>query len=118
MPSGYRIPAGSLVRFSQFAVSRDPRWYPEPERFDPERFSPEAEARRPRWSYFPFGGGARVCIGEHFATIESMIALASIVQDFDLELVPGHPIEFFASISMRPKHGIRMTARRRVRSEN
>jgi cytochrome P450 len=113
---GYRIPAGSLVRFSQFAVSRDPRWYPEPLKFDPDRFTPAGEASRPRWSYFPFGGGPRVCIGEHFARIESMIVLSSIVQDFDLELVPGHPIDFFASISTRPKYGIRMTANRRART--
>lgn len=111
---GYLIPAGSLVRFSQFSVSRDPRWYPDPLRFDPERWTPEGEASRPRWSYFPFGGGTRVCIGEHFARIESIIVLASIVQDIDLEVVPGHPIELFASISTRPKHGVPMTARRRA----
>jgi cytochrome P450 len=89
-------------------VQRDPRWFPHPERFQPERFTAEAKAERPRFAYFPFGGGGRQCIGESFATMEAILSLATIAQRWRLALVPGQPIELQPKITLRPKNGIRV----------
>ncbi|HUQ83213.1 MAG TPA: cytochrome P450, partial [Gemmatimonadaceae bacterium] len=78
--SGYTIPARSIVLACQYVMHRDPRWFPDPERFDPQRFAPERQAERPKFAYFPFGGGPRVCIGEQFAWMEGIILLATIAQ--------------------------------------
>ena len=77
---GYRIPAGSIVVLTPFVTHRDPRWHPEPLRFDPDRFAPGAQAGRPRYAYFPFGGGPRTCIGEGFALLEARLLLATLAQ--------------------------------------
>jgi cytochrome P450 len=106
----YLIPARSIVLMSPWAVHRDPRWFPEPEKFDPERWGPEIAERRPKFSYFPFGGGARVCIGERFAWMEGVLLLAAIGQRWRLRLEPGHRVETKAVITLRPKFGMRMAA--------
>jgi len=106
--NGYTIPARSIVLLSQYTMHRDARWFPDPERFDPERFTPERQADRPKFAYFPFGGGPRVCIGEQFAWMEGLILLATIAQRWRLRLVPDHPIALQPIITLRPKHGIRM----------
>jgi cytochrome P450 len=106
--NGYTIPARSIVLLSQYTMHRDARWFPDPERFDPERFTPERQAARPKFAYFPFGGGPRVCIGEQFAWMEGLILLATIAQRWRLRLVPDHPIALQPIITLRPKHGIRM----------
>lgn len=106
---GYVIPAGSYVMLSPYVTHRDPRFFPEPTRFDPERWRPEARAARPKFSYFPFGGGARQCIGEPFAWMEGVLILATLCQRFRLRLVPGHPVEPQPLITLRPRHGMRMT---------
>src|SRR5919198_89928 len=112
--NGYTIPQGSSVLMSQFLVHRDPRWYPEPRRFDPERWDPEEEAKRPKYSYFPFGGGSRICIGESFAWMEGELVLATIAQRWRLRLLPDHPVALDPKITLRPKHGMRMTVSRRL----
>jgi cytochrome P450 len=94
---------------SQYVTHRDGRWFPDPERFDPARFSPDRLAERPRFSYFPFGGGPRVCVGEQFAWMEGVILLATIAQRWRLRLVPGHPVALQPIITLRPKHGMGMT---------
>ena len=104
----YRLRKGTMVFFSQYIVHRDPRWFPHPERFMPERFTMEAKAARPRFAYFPFGGGGRQCIGESFAWMEAILALATIAQRWRLALVPGQTIEPQPKITLRPKDGIRM----------
>jgi cytochrome P450 len=104
----YRLRKGTMVFFSQYIVQRDPRWFPHPERFQPERFTAEAKAERPRFAYFPFGGGGRQCIGESFATMEAILSLATIAQRWRLALVPGQPIELQPKITLRPKNGIRV----------
>ena len=76
----YRFPAGTYFFFSQYVMQRDPEYFPDPLRFDPERFTPEAKAARPRFAYFPFGGGGRQCIGESFAWMEGVLILATIAQ--------------------------------------
>ena len=84
----------------------NPAFWPQPERFLPERFSTENAAGRPRYAYFPFGGGPRQCIGKDFALMELQLALPRLVQAFEFELDPGKPIECLPQITLRPKHGI------------
>ena len=106
----YALPKGTMVFFSQYIVHRDGRWFPEPERFDPERFTAEAKAGRPRFAYFPFGGGGRQCIGESFAWMEATLVLATLAQRWRLALEPGQRIEPQPKITLRPKSGIRVRA--------
>jgi cytochrome P450 len=102
------LPAKTTVLMSQFITHRDPRFFPDPLRFDPERFSPEAKLRRTKLTYFPFGAGARQCIGESFAWMQGVLLLATIAQKWKLQLVPGHRVEPEPLITLRPKYGMRM----------
>jgi cytochrome P450 len=116
---GYRVPAGSNVFILQWRTQRDPRFFPDPDRFDPERWrdDPVRSGKIPRFAYFPFGGGPRVCVGASFAMMEATLLLAMIQQRFHLEIVAGHPIEIFASVTLRPKYGIRVIPHRRMVNE-
>jgi cytochrome P450 len=111
--AGYVVPANSIVLVSQYVVHRDPRWFEDPLRFDPDRWTPEAKAALPRFAYFPFGGGARQCIGEQFAWTEGILLLATLAQMWRARLVAGHPVALQPLITLRPKHGMRMTLSRR-----
>lgn len=84
---GVDIPAGADVIVAPWVTHRHPDYWEDAERFDPDRFTPEAEAARPRYAWFPFGGGPRACIGQHFSMLESVIALAMLLQRYDLEAV-------------------------------
>ena len=107
---GYLIPKGSLVLASQYVMQRDQRYFPDPERFDPERWTPEAKAARPQFSYFPFGGGPRRCIGESFAWTEAVLLLASLARRWRMSLVPGREIRLQPRITLRPdRSGVVMT---------
>jgi cytochrome P450 len=106
---GYRIRAGTVVLMSPWLTHRDPRWWPEPERFDPDRWSPENEARLPRFAYFPFGGGPRKCIGEGFAWTEGILVLATLARRWRLRHAPGAVVGRQALITLRPS-GLRMVA--------
>jgi cytochrome P450 len=110
---GFDVPKNSIVVVCQWVTHRDPRWFPDPERFDPERFLPAAKEARPRFAYFPFGGGPRVCIGEGFAWMEGVLVLAAIARRWRLRLVPGQTIVPAPSITLRPRGGIRMILERR-----
>ena len=110
---GYAIPAGSLVLVSQYVTHRDPRFWPDPLRFDPERWTPGAKESRPQYSYFPFGAGARRCVGEGFAWMEGSLLIAAIARRWRMRLVPTHPVVEHPRITLRPKHGIRVTLERR-----
>ena len=110
---GYAIARRSLVVMSQFVMHRDSRYYDDPLRFDPERWSGEARESRPQFSYFPFGGGPRRCIGEGFAWMEGILLIATLAQKWRLGLVPHHPIALKPVITLRPKHGMKMTLIRR-----
>src|ERR1700751_3336886 len=107
------LPAKTTVLMSQFITHRDPRFFPDPLRFDPERFAPEAKARRAKFTYFPFGAGFRQCIGESFAWMEGVLVLATIAQNWKLNLIPGQRIEPQALITLRPKYGLQMRVQKR-----
>ena len=110
----FLLPAKTTVLMSQFVAHRDPRFFPDPLRFDPERFTPEAKARRAKFTYFPFGAGFRQCIGESFAWMEGVLLLATLAQKWKLRLVPGHRVEPEPLITLRPKYGMRMTVEPRM----
>jgi cytochrome P450 len=109
----YIVPAGSIVIMSQYVVHHDARYFPEPFRFDPDRWTPEARAARPQFSYFPFGGGPRRCIGESFAWMETVMVLATLAQNWRLRFVTGHPVALHQLITLRPKYGMPMVLSRR-----
>lgn len=110
---GFHIPAGSIVVLSPYVMHRDERYFPEPASFDPERWTPEARAARPQFSYFPFGGGPRRCIGEGFAWMEGVLVIAALASRWRMRLVPGHTVATQPMVTLRPKHGMRMTLERR-----
>ena len=103
---GFFVPAGSLAIVSPYVTHRDPELWPNPEGFDPQRFE---NTEQPRYAYFPFGGGPHLCIGAGFAMMEAQIVLATVAQHVRLDLVPGHPVEVEPLVTLRPRHGIRMT---------
>ena len=107
------IPKGGNVAMAPWVVHRDERFWPDPLRFDPERFAPEAKAARSKFAYFPFGGGARQCIGEPFAWMEGVLILATLAQKWRLRLRPGHRVEPQALITLRPRYGMTMVAEAR-----
>ena len=104
------VPKKSLVLFSQFVMHRDERYYEQPLQFIPERWTPESRESRPAFSYFPFGGGPRRCIGEGFAWMEGILLIATLAQKWRLQLVPHHPVALKPVITLRPKHGMKMIA--------
>jgi cytochrome P450 len=111
---GYAVPSGSLVFMSPWTMHRDARFYAEPERFLPERWTPEFRASLPKHAYFPFGGGPRTCIGEAFAWMELVLILATVTQRWELHLLPGHPVATRPLLTLRARHGMRMTPLARV----
>jgi len=113
---GYHVPEGMQVFMFPWVVHRDPRWYDEPEQFRPERWGEEAAARLPRFAYFPFGGGPRVCIGNAFAMMEATLVLAAVARRFRLRLVPEHRVELLPAMSLRPRDGVRVTAEERAKA--
>jgi cytochrome P450 len=104
----YRIPSGAHFFFSQYIMGRDPQYFPDPLRFDPNRFSPENKAARPKFSYFPFGGGNRQCIGESFAWMEGVFSIATIAQRWRMTYLGTTPPEVQAKITLRPKDPLMM----------
>jgi cytochrome P450 len=109
----HRIPRGATVIIPVHAIHHDARWWPDPEVFDPTRFLPEHARGRHRSAYLPFGGGRRVCIGTSFALMETTLIAAMLSRRFVFDVVPGHPVEPEATLTLRPRHGIRMIAHRR-----
>jgi cytochrome P450 len=110
--AGYRLPVGSNVVMSPWILHRDPRFFEQPEQFNPDRWTADAAQHLPRFAYFPFGGGPRLCIGASFAMMEANLLLAAIAQRFQLRLVRGHPVAALPSITLRPRHGMRMSLTR------
>ncbi len=113
----FRFPPGSHFFFSQYVMHRSAEWWDAPEAFRPERFTEDAKAGRPRFAYFPFGGGRRQCIGEGFAWMEGVLSLATIAQRWRLRFVNEFPVEAEAKITLRPRFPMTMRVEaRRVRS--
>jgi cytochrome P450 len=137
---GYLLPAHTNIFMLQWVTQRDPRWYSEPESFLPERWTEDTmrngelknqetpgqfmanasvqsyaaqNQKRPRFAYFPFGGGPRVCIGAGLAMMEATLLLATIAQSYKFKLVPDHPIELFPSVTLRPRYGINAVLEKR-----
>ena len=102
----YKLPKDSYIFFSQYIVQRDPKFFPDPIAFRPERFTAEAKAQRPKFAYFPFGGGGRQCIGESFAWMEAILVLATLAQRWRLDVIPDQSIALQPKITLRPKYGI------------
>jgi cytochrome P450 len=105
---GRHIPKGSTVMIVPWVLHRHLKLWPNPGRFDPERFSPEQSAARPRFTYLPFGGGRRICIGAAFSLAEATVLLATLAQRYSLRLLPGHPVEPQGLITLRSRHGMKM----------
>jgi cytochrome P450 len=102
---GYDVPAGSILLVSPFVLQRDARFWDEPERFAPERFAPNRPPR-PTYAYFPFGGGPRTCIGNHFAMVEMTVILAMLIPLFDVRLEVQAPVPMQALVTLRPAGGL------------
>ncbi|ELZ30853.1 cytochrome p450 [Halogeometricum pallidum JCM 14848] len=113
---GYRIPEGSAVMLPQWVVHRSPRWYDRPEEFDPDRWLPARRAERPRFSYFPFGGGPRHCIGKRFSMMEAQLILATVTQAYELDYVRDEPFDLRGSLTMHPEEPMGMQLKRREES--
>ena len=111
--ANYLLPAGSVIFMSPYVMHRDPRYFPDPLAFDPRRWTPELRAFRPRFSYFPFGGGPRQCTGEAFAWMEGVLLIATLAQNWRMRLFPDHPVELQPLVTLRPRYGMRMTLERR-----
>jgi cytochrome P450 len=109
---GWTVPRGAVAVASQAVMHRDPRFWTDPETFDPLRFTAEAKLARPKLAYFPFGAGPRICIGEGFAWMEGVLLLATLAQRWRFELLP-QTIVPQASITLRPKGGIHMRVHQR-----
>ncbi|PYJ30295.1 MAG: cytochrome P450 [Verrucomicrobia bacterium] len=111
--NGLVIRNGSYVHLSPFVMHRDPRYFPDPERFDPDRWTPEAAATRPKFSYFPFGGGPLQCIGEGFAWTQAILVISTLARGWQMRVVPGHRIELDPHITLRSRYGMPMILERR-----
>jgi cytochrome P450 len=110
---GYQIEKGAQVMISPYVAHRDPRYFTDPDAFTPERWlAPEIE-QLPRFAYFPFGGGARTCIGNHFALMEVSLVLAVVLSQVELRALPGFRMTLEPSVTLRPRNGLRMLVRRR-----
>lgn len=113
LPSGFTVPRRTQVLIIPYVVHRDARFFSDPDRFEPERFNPEKKNGRPPFAYFPFGGGQRVCIGEHFGKMQGVLALATIAQQCKLTLVPGQNVEPSPLLTLRPRQNILMRVEKR-----
>jgi cytochrome P450 len=111
--AGYPLPARSTLILSQHIIHRHPDFWERPDEFDPGRFLPGEPNNRPRFAYFPFGGGPRICIGNTFAMVEGPLALAALAQRFHFALVPGQQVVADPTFTLRPKHGVQVVVRRR-----
>jgi cytochrome P450 len=110
---GFHIPAKSQLFMFQWAVQRDPRFFSEPDRFHPERWTDDFSNRLPKYAYFPFGGGPRMCIGNYFAMMEVVLLLATIGQRFRFSLLPDYEVLLLPAMSLRPANGIPVTVGQR-----
>jgi cytochrome P450 len=114
---GYRVPRGVTLWMPQWVIHRDARWFDDPLAFRPERWEDGLAKRLPRYVYFPFGGGPRICIGNHFATMEAVLLLATIARRFRPVVTPGTVITPIPTMTLRPAGGVPAVLQARGRSE-
>lgn len=115
---GCRVPAGTTVFMPQWTIHRDPRWFDEPERFRPDRWDPKhgLQDRLPRYAYFPFGGGPRICIGNTFALMESALILAAVARRFRLTMAHGAVVTPLPTLTLRPARGVQVVVSERLKA--
>ncbi|MFO1351550.1 MAG: cytochrome P450 [Gammaproteobacteria bacterium] len=104
----YRIAKESLVVISPYVMHRHPAYWESPERFDPTRFCPARAQGRPHYTFFPFGGGKRICLGTHLAMLEMTVIVAMVLNRFQLALVPGQRVVVQPLLTLRPRHGVKI----------
>jgi cytochrome P450 len=110
---GYRVPKGSIVLMSQSVMHRDGRYFEDPDSFRPERWTNGLAKTLPKYAYFPFGGGQRLCIGNAFALMESALLIATIAQSYRFALAANHAVEAHAALTLRPRYGMQMVLHKR-----
>jgi len=110
---GYRVPRNTQIFAFQWATHRDPRYFDNPDLFDPDRWTTKFSDKLPKYAYFPFGGGPRQCIGNYFAMMEIVLLLATIGRRFRLSLAPDQRVEVWPAMSLRPKNGIKVVVSER-----
>ncbi len=110
---GYPVPAGTTLLMSPWVMHRDPRYFDEPETFMPERWEDGLAEQLPRFAYYPFGGGPRLCLGHRFAMVEAVLVLSTIAARFRLARPNDRPVVPFPSMTLRPDGGLAMTLERR-----
>jgi cytochrome P450 len=113
---GFRLPRGWLAFVIPYVLHRLPAYWRDPDAFDPERFLPERSADRPKFAFIPFGAGPRRCIGDQFALIETQLSVATFAQQYRLHLQPGHRVDPWPLITLRPRFGMPMTIECRART--
>jgi cytochrome P450 len=113
---GYRIAAGTSILISKYVTQRDPRFFERPDEFDPDRWNDGLIRRLPKYTYFPFGGGPRICIGNAFAMLEAMLVVATVAQRFHFDWAAEPAVIAWPSITLRPRYGIHMVVRARSAS--
>ncbi len=111
----YVIPRGTHILFCPFVTHRNPEYFTDPELFNPDRWAGDAEQNLPEMAYYPFGGGVRRCMGEPFAWVEGPLIVSILAQTWKMSLVPDHPIALRRGFIIRPKYGMKMTLRKRVK---
>src|SRR5262249_19214101 len=104
----YMYPKGCTLACSPYVVQRDARYFELPDQFMPERFADGWDKNLPRFAYFPFGGGPRICIGQQFAFMEATLVLASVAQRYELSLAPDQQVAVEDLLTLRPKYGMNM----------
>jgi len=110
---GYRLPAGSGLMLPQWVIHRSGRWYDAPKQFDPDRWNAERSADRPRFAFFPFGGGPRHCIGKQFSMLEATLILATVAQEYTMEYLGPDEFELRGSLTMHPEEPVAMRLHKR-----
>jgi cytochrome P450 len=111
---GFLIKKNDRISLSPYAMHHHPKYWEDPERFDPDRFLPENIKKMHRYAYYPFGGGARLCIGNNFAMMEMQIVLTLVCQQFELSVPESFKLELDTLITLRPKHGVQMKVEKKA----
>jgi cytochrome P450 len=109
----YVVPGGAIILASPYLIHHDPRFHPNPEKFDPEGFAQRLESSNSKYEYFPFSVGPRSCIGQHYAMLEGVLVLAAIAQKWKLRTIPGQKVQMEQLLNLRPKNGLQMTVHKR-----